>query len=124
LEILDLLDNEIGLLGCSFLSKILHPGCGSKLMKLKLDHNNIGTEGLAILTSGLAQNDTIEKLSLNYCGITADGAKYLQEILSSITSKLFKLKIMGNLLKNEGTYELFRALEVNTTLEKLKMSDN
>lgn len=78
LEILDLMDNEVGLLGCQFLSKVLHPASMTKLLKLKLDHNIIGAEGLAILSQGLAQNDTIEKLSLNYCGITSEGAKYLQ----------------------------------------------
>ena len=50
----------------------------TKLLKLKLDHNIIGADGLAILSQGLAQNDSIEKLSLNYCGITSEGAKYLQ----------------------------------------------
>jgi Ran GTPase-activating protein (RanGAP) involved in mRNA processing and transport len=71
-------------------------------LKLKLDHNEIGTAGLEILTRGLAQNDTIEKLSLNYCGITADGSKFFQEILANINTKLYKLKLSGNLLKNEG----------------------
>lgn len=124
LEVLDLLDNEIGLLGCQFLSKILHPASQCKLIKLKLDHNNIGDAGLKILAEGLASNDTIEKLSLNYCGITAEGSKFLQQILSNINTKLYKLKLQGNLLKNEGTYELFRAVENNTTLEKLKVGDN
>lgn len=30
----------------------------------------------------------------------------------------------GNLLKNEGIYELFRAFKVNKTLEKADLSDN
>ena len=49
----------------------------TKLQKVKLDHNEFGTPGLEILSKGLAQNDTIEKLSLNYCGITADGSKFI-----------------------------------------------
>jgi hypothetical protein len=28
------------------------------------------------------------------------------------------------MLQNEGTYELFRALEINSTLEKIKLADN
>lgn len=69
-------------------------------------------------------NNTLESLALNYCGIEQDGAKYLQEILANVNSKLYKLKLVGNRLKNEGTYELFRALEINNTLERIKLSDN
>ncbi|CAD8102903.1 unnamed protein product [Paramecium primaurelia] len=124
LEVLDLLDNQIGVLGCKFLSDILHPKCESKLVKLKLDHNQIGSEGLAELTKGLAMNNTLESLALNYCGIEADGARYLQDILANVNSKLYKLKLSGNRLKNEGAYELFRALEINNTLERIKLADN
>ena len=49
----------------------------SQLLKLKLDHNLIGDEGLKNLTSSLATNNVLEKLSLNYCGITGSGAKYI-----------------------------------------------
>lgn len=41
-----------------------------------------------------------------------------------MNSKLFKLKLIGNLLRNEGTYELFRALEISNALEKINLSDN
>jgi Ran GTPase-activating protein (RanGAP) involved in mRNA processing and transport len=73
---LDLLDNEITPLGCEFLGKIL--GAGSPILKLKLDHNCFGTEGLMNLTVGLSKNSTIEKLSLKYCKIDHFGAKYIQ----------------------------------------------
>lgn len=69
-------------------------------------------------------NNTLESLALNYCGIEADGARYLQDILANVNSKLYKLKLCGNRLKNEGTYELFRALEINNTLERIKLADN
>lgn len=49
-------------------------------------------------------NTVLENLSLNYCGIDAGGAKYLQQILANINSKLYKLKISGNMLGNEGIY--------------------
>lgn len=41
-----------------------------------------------------------------------------------MNGKLYKLKLIGNRLGNKGTYELFRALEINTTLERLKLADN
>lgn len=89
-----------------------------------MDHNKIGTAGLAILAGGLAQNSVLERLSLNYCEITSDGSKYLQQILANVNSKLYKLKMIGNLLRNEGTYELFRALEISNILERVNLSDN
>lgn len=49
----------------------------SALLKLKLDHNLITDLGLKNLTESLAVNNVLEKLSLNYCGITTNGAKCL-----------------------------------------------
>ena len=73
---LDLLENNITLLGCQFLTRVLMPD--SQLLKLKLDHNNFGDAGLKNLASALAVNNTLEKLSLNYCGITKEGSRYIQ----------------------------------------------
>ena len=47
------------------------------IIKLKLDMNDIGTEGLKNLAKGLCQNPFLERLSLNYCNIDSGGAKYL-----------------------------------------------
>ena len=49
----------------------------SPLLKLKLDHNLFGDLGLINLTESLAINNTLEKLSLNYCGISSKGASCL-----------------------------------------------
>ena len=47
------------------------------IIKLKLDMNDIGSVGLGYLAKGLCQNSSIERLSLNYCNIDSNGAKYL-----------------------------------------------
>jgi hypothetical protein len=52
------------------------------LTKLNLSFNKFGSKGLEKLAVGLGMNNTLESLSLNSCEIDADGAKYLQEILS------------------------------------------
>ena len=39
-------------------------------------------------------------------------------------TKLEKLKLQGNLLKNKGVFQIFRALEINETLEKINLADN
>jgi hypothetical protein len=77
IEYLDLMDNNITPLGCEFLSRVLLNG-NNKIIKLKLDNNPLTTRGLANLTVGLRENCTIEKLSFNYCGIDAEGMKYIQ----------------------------------------------
>ena len=79
---LDLLENNITplgnfeflfklllILGCQFFSRVLMPN--SSLLKLKLDHNIFGDEGLKNLSVALAVNNVLEKLSLNYCGINS-----------------------------------------------------
>ncbi len=67
LEYLDLLDNDISPLGCEFLGKSM--ALGPPILKLKLDHNSFGTEGLKNLAQGLSKNNILEKLSLKYCKI-------------------------------------------------------
>jgi len=44
------------------------------LIKLKLDQNVFGTDGLKLLTEGLSMNSTLQKLSLCSCGIDEVGA--------------------------------------------------
>eukprot|EP00828_Plagiopyla_frontata_P044629 TRINITY_DN7344_c0_g1_i1.p1 TRINITY_DN7344_c0_g1~~TRINITY_DN7344_c0_g1_i1.p1 ORF type:complete len:230 (-),score=47.93 TRINITY_DN7344_c0_g1_i1:114-803(-) len=123
-EKLDLLDNDITPLGCEFLGKILSVSSQLPLIELRLDHNVFGTEGLQNLAFGLRMNPTLEKLSLKYCGIDENGAVYLQQILAYINSKLLKLKLQGNVLKNKGIYDLFSGLEVNDSLQRINISDN
>ena len=71
---------------------------------LILDFNNFGDSGLQQLTKGLYLNETIQKLSLNYCGITLAGVQYLQEILAFFNSDLRCLYMEGNFIRNEGIY--------------------
>lgn len=48
--ILELLDNLITPLGCEFIGRALLPDRKSILTTLKLDHNNIGSEGIIQLS--------------------------------------------------------------------------
>ena len=76
-DTLDIIDNDISHLGCEFLGKSLSYH-NSSIKILKLDDNVFGTEGLRNLTIGLRANKVINEISLKYCGIKADGVKYLQ----------------------------------------------
>lgn len=77
-KLLNLPHNEISYIGCEFLGKTIGNTLHVKLQKLKLDFNNIGTKGLSVLARGLCMNPHLERLSLNFCGIDSNGAKYLQ----------------------------------------------
>lgn len=121
-ETLDVLENKISPLGCQFLGKSLaNPNL--RIQHLKLDNNNIGTEGLKCLSVGLRTNGCISKLSLKNCGIDVKGAIYIQQILANISSKIRSLKLQGNNLENQGIYLILKAVNVNEMLEKLNIAD-
>jgi len=94
--LVDLLDNGINALGCEFIGKAVSSEL-TNIKHLKLDDNIIKTEGLKNLAVGLRSNNSLDKLSLKYCGIDGEGAKYLQDILANIKTRLRSLKLQGKL---------------------------
>ena len=73
---------------------------------MTLDFNNIGTEGLVLLSNGLINNATIETLSLISCNINSKGGEILNNILLFVNSKLKNLVLDNNHLRNEGVVAL------------------
>ncbi len=76
------------------------------------------------LSEGLAVNPVLRLLSLTYCGITADGAEALFEILIYSRSALEEVNLSGNLLMNEGVKIIFKGLSIAKSLKKIVLSDN
>ena len=124
IRFLELLDNRITPLGCEFIGRILHPKMGSPIHTLKLDHNDIGSAGVAALAEGLAMNKTLNTLSLTYCNIDEDGARPLFEILIYTKSQLKELDVTGNRLRNEGVVQVLKGVQVAKSLEKIYLADN
>ena len=93
MHFLELLDNKISPLGCEFISRALHPKNKPTIISLKLDHNEFGSAGVTALADGLAINPTLRLLSLTYCGIDADAAQALFEILIYTRSALEELHL-------------------------------
>jgi Ran GTPase-activating protein (RanGAP) involved in mRNA processing and transport len=91
---------------------------------LKLDHNNIGGEGVNNLSHGLAINKTITSLSLTYCNIDHSGARAIFEILIYSQSQLEELNLSGNHLRNAGIITVFRGISINKNLKKIFLADN
>ena len=115
---------EITPLGCEFIHYSLDPIFGAKLQVLKLDYNEgIGNDGIKILAQRLGINKLLSLLSLAYCGITAEGSKYLQEILIYQHSQIELVNLSGNQLGNEGIIDVFKGLAANKSLNKVMLAD-
>lgn len=121
---LELLDNNVTPLGCEFLSKTLHPKSQPMIQILKLDHNAFGAAGVIALSEGLAVNPVLRMLSLTYCGIDAEGAEALFEIMIYTRSALEEVNLSGNILQNEGIITLLRGVAIAKSLKKLMIADN
>jgi Ran GTPase-activating protein (RanGAP) involved in mRNA processing and transport len=102
----------------------LHPKTHTNIEILKLDHNNLGAEGVKNLAEGVAVNKNLTSLSLAYCNINSEGARPIFEILIYTQSNLEEINLTGNVLKNEGAIVVLRAIQVNKKLQKFFIADN
>ena len=123
-EFLELLDNGITHRGCEHIAKALHPRNPTKIQVLKLDHNQFGWYGMGYLAEGLALNSTLRLLSLTYCGMDAQAAKYIFEILIYTKSALEEVNLSGNQLGNMGVVEVLKGAAIAKNLKKLGLADN
>lgn len=125
LSYVELWDNGIGPSGCLALGKSLSIGWNKSLVGLALDYNtSIGADGVATLCRGLRTNQTLKKLSLTYCQITAEGAAPLADMLSKNGLALEKLILQGNKLGDDGLRDLCPGLDRNRSLKLLDLQDN
>mmetsp|Transcript_25467 Transcript_25467/g.28291 ORF Transcript_25467/g.28291 Transcript_25467/m.28291 type:complete len:193 (+) Transcript_25467:331-909(+) len=121
---LELLENKITPLGCDFISRITVPASPSGITILKLDHNDIGSEGIINLSKGLTMNKNLEELSLTYCNIDSGGARAIFDFLIYTKSGLKRLNLTGNHLRNEGIIKVLRGVSIAKVLEQFNVADN
>lgn len=91
---------------------------------MKLDHNEFGSEGMIRLADGLAINPVIKILSVTYCGIDAEAAQAIFEILIFTKSALEECNLTGNLLRNEGIRRVLQGVSISKSLKKIYLADN
>lgn len=104
-EGLDLLDNKITAIGCEQLARLFNPFTPNPVPPIKhliLDHNPIGSAGCNALLKGIHANDFITNLSMTYCRLDKDCSRSIFELLIFSKSKVQKLNLAGNELRNEG----------------------
>lgn len=126
---LELLDCKLSVKGCEYIGNALEDrrehGEGPKNLRfLRLDSNNFGDEGFRRLNKGLRMNPNIDTVSMNHCGLTEHCSKSLLELLIFKDSKIKELSLEGNSLKAFGAETIFKAIELNNSLQTLNLADN
>mmetsp|Transcript_11683 Transcript_11683/g.26034 ORF Transcript_11683/g.26034 Transcript_11683/m.26034 type:complete len:280 (+) Transcript_11683:243-1082(+) len=121
---LELIDNDVTPLGCEFLGKTLGLGGNPVIVKLVLDFNRFGTEGVEKLAIGLSQNRTLRSLSMQYCGIGPEGGAHIGTILVYVWSKLEELLLRGNELAAPGTKDILIMAKRAKALKRISMAHN
>jgi len=122
LNLIELLNDNIGPLGCEFISRIFEPSLPCNIQILTLDYNRFGNEGLNNLLNYLPMNTTLTYLSLNYCDIDEKGIPFFEKYITT-TKTLEKLILMGNPIKDEGVTNLCSYLLNNDSIEELNINN-
>ncbi len=122
--LLNLAFNLIEAEGCKYLGMLLHPSIANPLDTLILDHNSIGSAGLAYLCNGLNTNSALKTLSLSFCDIDCKGGTLLSEMLCFVNSEITTLNLEGNHLRNEGIISLCPGLSIAKSLKEINIIRN
>mmetsp|Transcript_20121 Transcript_20121/g.43688 ORF Transcript_20121/g.43688 Transcript_20121/m.43688 type:complete len:639 (+) Transcript_20121:129-2045(+) len=120
---LSLGDNEIGRRGCIALKNLLSSP-KTKLKELNLENNQIGDDGIAVLTKSLFNNTALKELKLSFnCNITQAGWRVFSTCLQNSNSAIEKLDVSSTNIADEGVTALGHALSNNTKLKTLNCYD-
>ena len=87
---------------------------------LEISGNNIGDEGITIISHILCNNTTLVQLLAHSCGFHSKGAESVAEMLQ-VNKTLKYLNISKNDIKDDGMAAVIHSIEVNTTLLQLKL---
>ena len=93
------------------------------LNKLSLTFNNIGAEGAKRLADALKVSKTLKQLILGHNEIGAEGAKHIADALMENETLEF-LNLHQNKIGNEGATSLASCLMVNQSMRNVNLQDN
>jgi Ran GTPase-activating protein (RanGAP) involved in mRNA processing and transport len=123
LQRLYLVNTDIGSERVIHLAKLLQKK-NSSLRELFLGENELGDEGVALLTAGVLESTSLRLLDLRSNGITSTGAMSLQGIITR-SPFVLTLNLGNNILGNQGAAALARGLaQSSCVLQTLDLSDN
>lgn len=125
-RILELTDCRISPRGCVFLASCLGSGSrvNASLLRLELDFNPLGDEGIITLCRALRINEAkIEHLTLRFCGIGALGGCAIGEDLLASLKSLKSLDLQGNELGADGVIGVSAGLPRAENLKSLSLKE-
>lgn len=121
LKYLDLSDNQISSQG--FITISMYLVTSGSIVDLNLSYNNPDNVGIGRLFESLTYNTTLEKLTLQHCGLTSFSIISLADSLS-YNNTLQILDLSKNSLENTGVVSLSEALANNSSLISIDFSFN
>ena len=120
LGLLELGDNDIGVVGAGTLARALETN--TSLTALSLAYNRIENAGAIKLATSLAMNKKLRSLDLYSNSIGSQGVSALADTLASAPrTAIAELNLGGNSIGEEGLASLSEALAVNTSLAELSL---
>ena len=93
------------------------------LQKLNLEYRRITSKGARLIAEAIKVNKTLKKLGISFNSISDDGATAISDGLKSNNS-LQELDMSYNEITNQGVKRITEAIKVNTTLKILKINGN
>ncbi|MBN3310128.1 NLRC3 protein, partial [Amia calva] len=114
--------NPLGREGAVLMAAVLKsPDC--KIERLWMVDTRLGSEGVQMLSEGLAKNSTVTDLRMAINSIGDEGARCLAEVLKR-NKTLKDIRLRDNVITDQGAELFMAALRENTTLEYLWLFDN
>lgn len=120
IRVLEIPGSKITARGAGYVGKLMSEN--DTIERLVVDFCPLGDDGCRALCESLRWNGSLHYFSMQYCGITAVGA----EIIASRVikgSNVNYLSLRGNLFEGDGIKELGLALSVGTKIENLDLAD-
>lgn len=120
IQVLEIPGSKITARGAGYLGKLVSEN--NSIERLVLDFTPLGDDGAVALCDGFRWNSTLRYFSMQHCGVTAIGA-------AAVASRVIKgsnvrqLSLRGNRLEGAGVIEIGRALTVGTAIEELDIAD-
>lgn len=119
---LEIMDCLVSPKGCEYLASVLQNITQAQLRTLRLDCNNIGSTGAAVLSRGLSFNSCLKTLSLKHCNIEKEGGEAIGVLLATKVTAIETLEMEGNELGNDGIIALCAGLRSNDSLTDIDLS--
>ena len=113
----------IGVPDCEALCELLKSS--HSLQYLRIDQNNLSSERVASIITGLSHNSSLTALNISYSHFSMANVDSLASVLKDHSKcTLTELDLQDCHISSEGTVELATALHKNTTLKHLNLSGN